>query len=601
MKNKKFQTFLPYLSLAGAITYLIIQIVLGSAPIDDGDGLQHFAIAKASFQDPANLLDHWGKPFFTLLSSPFAQFGFKAFTLFNVLVFLITQLLAFQLFKAQKTSISWMVFVPWLFVIIPDYTYCIIGGLTEPLFGLLLTLMLWSALNKKWFVFAMVASFAPFARSEGMLVVASAICLLLWLKEWKFIPFVFVGFLVYMLFGWIVLNDAIWYFHNDPYPAVSPYGHGKWSDYLLNYKTYFGIINLLLLPFMVFGLLVWRQHDKRFRTPIIVLFTVLFFGIIAVHSYYWTFGLKGSAGLTRVAIQGLPAFLILAYIGIGAVLKELHVLVHAFVTMVMVLIVVEETSELSLPNKANPFQQTCSDVSNYLSRQNINGKVYYFHPLIMHYLGYGTKDEHPTYKQKFQILGHIKDDLLRPGDIIVRDSKFGAVEFGMPLSEIKNYPQLVPIQHFFSAESFLEINGEQKGVTIYEVIPPVLQKDLPQSSWLVHSTTIRNKSYHLKKGVEFIDIDPTFTLPRLKGSQHVLKLTLDYKGKQSLFLYFDNGNGMVLFQELKPGQNEISLTFSQLNTQGKLFFHNPSKERVSFKVLSSNWSSLQDIGYQKLY
>ncbi len=600
MKKSTFVSTLPFFSLAGAVVYLLVQIALGTAPLDDGDGLQHFSIARASFQDPSYLLDHWGKPLYSLFSAPFAQFGYKAFTSFNVLVFLITQLFAFQLFRMAKIPVSWMILVPWLFIIVPDYSYCIIGGLTEPLFGLLLTMMLWAALKKKWWIFALVASFTPFARSEGMLVVISAICFLLWMKQWKALPFVVVGFLMYMLFGWIVLKDPMWYFHNDPYPAVSPYGHGKWFDYLINYKAYFGIINLLLLPFMVFGLLVWRQHDKKLRTPIIVLFTFLFLAIIAVHSYYWTFGLKGSAGLTRVALQGLPAFIILAYLGIGSILKELHVLAHAFGTIVMAFIIIEETLDLNLPNTANPFQQTCANVSKYLTNAPITGKVYYLHPLITFYLGLGTKDKHPKYQQQFQILGHLKGALLRPGDVIVRDSKFGAVEFGIPLSELNKFPELVPIRHFNSDESYFERNGEQKGVVVYEFIPVSLQTNLPQFSSITHSTTIPSKTFSAKKGAEFIDINKHFNLPRYEGSSHQLLLKLNYQGEQSLFLYFDDGKGMLVFNELKPGQQELSLSFNRLNTSGKLYFHNPTKKAVSLQILESSWSSLPDIDYQQL-
>jgi ABC-type cobalt transport system substrate-binding protein len=39
------------------------------------DDLFHTEIAKYSWKYPHLLFDHWGKPFFTLIASPFAQFG----------------------------------------------------------------------------------------------------------------------------------------------------------------------------------------------------------------------------------------------------------------------------------------------------------------------------------------------------------------------------------------------------------------------------------------------------------------------------------------------------------------------------------------------
>lgn len=584
----------------GAATYLILQIIWGTAPLDDGDGLQHFSIARASFQQHEFWLDHWGKPLFTLLSSPFAQFGFKTFTLFNVLVFILTQVLAFDLFRREKIPSIWIALVPWLFLAIPDYSYTIISGMTEPLFGLLLTVMLWAFLRKKWWVFAVIASFTPFARSEGMLVVLCAAMTLLLVKQWKFIPLLGVAFILYAIVGMWMLNDALWYFHNDPYPAISPYGHGNWYDYLRTYKAHFGIINLLLLPFIGFGLLVWRQHEKFNRTVVILLFTGIYLGIIAVHSYYWANGLKGSAGLTRIALQGLPPFLILAYQGIGTIWKELHVLALAGATLILSYVIVEEVSELGLPYQANPFQITCREVSNYLETEKYNGKVYYLHPLIPYYLGFGSKDQHPVFNQRFQILGLLKEGSIKPGDIIVRDSKFGSVEFGMPLNDLKNHPEIIAIRHFYAADNFPEINGERKGVIIYEIIPEAKQTELPKSNWETHKTSIINRKLHGQKGQEYLDIDPTFHVPNFKGSEHLLKMEFTYIGSQTLTLYFDNGEGAICFTQVKPGQKELILPFNKVNLTGKLFFHNPTKEKVELIIHQSKWESLQDIGYQKI-
>lgn len=600
MKKSTFVSTLPFISLAGAVLYLLVQIALGTAPIDDGDGLQHFSIARASFQDPSYFLDHWGKPLFSLLSAPFAQFGFKAFTLFNVLVFLITQLFAFQLFKMAKLPVSWIILVPWLFIVIPDYSYCIVGGLTEPLFGLLLTIMLWAALRKKWWIFALVASFTPFARSEGMMVVILALIYLVLLKQWKFIPFLGLGFVVYAIIGWIALQDVLWYFHNDPYPITSPYGHGNWFDYLASFKNHFGILNAIFFPFIVFGLLVWRQYDKYFRTITIALFSLIYFGIIAIHSYYWTFGLRGSAGLTRIALQGLPAFLTLAYLGIGMIWKELHKLTLVPATGVLILVVWMKLNDLTLPNKANPFQETCSEVSHYLEHTAITGKVYYLHPLIPYYLGLGSKDKHEQYIQHFHILKHIDQQGLKSGDVIVRDSKFGAVEFGMPLDQIKNYPELVPVQYFFVNDKTSEINGERKCVILYEVIPVEQQVGLPKTKWVEHPTHFPVTNLVAKKGTEYLNIDTSYLVPKVAGAEHVLKLNVEWTGKEPLILYFDNGKGLMLANELKLGQKEISLTFPDMDTQGKLFFHNPSKLNASVNIKSASWISFQNIGYQQL-
>jgi hypothetical protein len=50
------------------------------------DSFQHYMISCYSWKHPHLLLDHWGKPIFTLLSSPFSQVGYKGLLLFNVLI-----------------------------------------------------------------------------------------------------------------------------------------------------------------------------------------------------------------------------------------------------------------------------------------------------------------------------------------------------------------------------------------------------------------------------------------------------------------------------------------------------------------------------------
>jgi len=88
-----------YASLIGALVYLIAMNLLNQLPLDVGDGIVHYSIAKASWSQPTFFLDHWGKPLFTLLSSGFAQISFKWHIGFNILVFALTCLAAFRLFK----------------------------------------------------------------------------------------------------------------------------------------------------------------------------------------------------------------------------------------------------------------------------------------------------------------------------------------------------------------------------------------------------------------------------------------------------------------------------------------------------------------------
>ena len=58
--------------------------------LESGDGIQHYQIARYAWQHHELFLHSWGKPLFTLLSSPFAQLGIWGMTIFNALCFVAT-------------------------------------------------------------------------------------------------------------------------------------------------------------------------------------------------------------------------------------------------------------------------------------------------------------------------------------------------------------------------------------------------------------------------------------------------------------------------------------------------------------------------------
>src|SRR5690554_7112186 len=72
------------------------------APYDTGDGIAHYQIARYSWKYPLLLLDWWGKQFFTLVSSPFAQFGMKGMYIFQALNAAITSILLYKIASKLK-------------------------------------------------------------------------------------------------------------------------------------------------------------------------------------------------------------------------------------------------------------------------------------------------------------------------------------------------------------------------------------------------------------------------------------------------------------------------------------------------------------------
>ncbi|MCC6702959.1 MAG: hypothetical protein IT221_15615 [Fluviicola sp.] len=587
-----------WISLLACVSYYITIIFLGEEPFDVGDGLEHFAISKQSWKEPIFFIDHWGKSFFVLFSSVFAQFGFKVYTLFNVLVFAITIGFIFDCLKHFRIHGIVSIVAPLIFVSIPDYTHGVIAGLTEPFFGCLLTIMLWASIKEKWWLFAIIASFTPFARSEGALVVFGAPFVLIAFKQWKSLPLLTFGFVVYAILGMLINDQPLWYFENDPYPEYSPYGHGNWTDYLFTYKQHLGVVMVFLSPLIFFGWFVWKQHQPRKTTILTFFFIGIYLGIIAIHSYYWANGLRGSMGLTRIATQGLPVAIAIGLICIGFVMKELHFLAKSFFAIIISLFSIEEVTELFLPIKSTEYNKMIHKSCNYVNQHKKEiGTIYYFHPMIAYFNNITTKENYKQYCHSFTQLEDDTKNRFKPGDIIIRDSKFGAIEQGMPFDKLKEYPWIIPVKHFYVNGGTKELNGEQQSIIIYQVF---------DKNHLVKSKFIENeRSIALKKNIpnqiheqkEFFNIDEHFFIPNFNASNQSLLVEYQLTSNEPIYFVIDDGKGEYISNQLDSQKSKIDVILNSKNKRVKIYLYNPSKQKYSFEFKSLRWKTQQDLGF----
>lgn len=472
MLNAAVSLFFRYAGLLAGLAYLLWMNACNEIPVDAGDGVVHYSIAKQAWAEPVYFLDHWGKPLFTLLSSGFAQLSFQWYVDCNVLIFALTCLAAFGILRHFKAGWFYFFLFPLLLICVPDYAAGVLAGMTEPLFGLLLTVSVLLALKQRWMLFAIVVSLLPFARSEGMLAVLLAGALLLIARQWKALPLLAAGFCVYALAGWYLLDDALWYFHNDPYggQATGVYGYGKWWSYLASWKLHFGLITLVLLPVGAFGwLVVWKKRLTPHFLWILLFVLALYAGIFAVHSYLWMFGLKGAAGLTRLLTMSLPAVTILILVGCHAVTRELNAIPHILGGLVLVLLIGSRLRQLPYPLKADPLQQALIDATDYVRKHHPDKRIYYFHPIIPWHLNIGMKEAHPLLEQRFFAVPEMVTGM-QPGSFVIRDPQFGPMEQGLTLDLIGRFPEKMVLVKTFRAKGAYSVSsGEPPVVLIYEV------------------------------------------------------------------------------------------------------------------------------------
>tara|TARA_R110000737_G_scaffold151521_1_gene180841 strand:- start:54369 stop:55775 length:1407 start_codon:yes stop_codon:yes gene_type:complete len=312
----QIKTFFPHLLvLLFSLGWLVYNQNLLLAPVDTGDGLLHFFISQASWENPHYFLDHWGKPLFTLLTSPFAQMDYDGMFLFNLFVFIGTTVFGWLILNKLNVNKGFAICFPLFLLLTNDYTRTISAGLTEPLFSFFLVFGSWLWLRSSYLSTAFVVGCLLFQRSEGQLTVLLFLPLLIYARQWKAIFVLSLPFLVYAVLGWIFLNDIFWYFTKSPYdPANSLYGSGDYLHYLMSYKNYMGNHGLFLflasIP-MIFIHFRSKKVDFKLFGLVLISFGT-FFGILISHSYFWGNGTHGSMGLTRIATQALPSFLIVS-------------------------------------------------------------------------------------------------------------------------------------------------------------------------------------------------------------------------------------------------------------------------------------------------
>ena len=291
-------------------------------PYDTGDSILHYIFARFAPQHPLNLFDTWAKPLFTLVLIGPAQFGLQGVMIWQCLLVAASAWLSYWI--AEQFKIPYAALAILFCYTAPDYFRIQFSGLTEPLFGFILiaSVALLVAGRAGWS--AALVSWLPFVRSEGFILLGLWVLCLLWLRQWRFLPLLLLGYVVYSAAGAIVLGEPGWVFGRNSYPTISPYGNGHWKTFILALLPLMGWIASLL---MMLGAVqfAWRAiHKSSWSNNLFRIELLLVYGVIATfllaHTLFWVFGIFGSAGLTRVISVLTPLLALVALRGLSCLL-----------------------------------------------------------------------------------------------------------------------------------------------------------------------------------------------------------------------------------------------------------------------------------------
>ncbi|MCC6691402.1 MAG: hypothetical protein IT235_07705, partial [Bacteroidia bacterium] len=206
--------------------FTTIIAALSTGTYESGDSIQHYLIARYSFNYPKLFFDHWGKPFFTLLISPFAQFGFLGVCIFNIFCATLSGFLAFKIAEKLDLSNPWM--APVFILFAPIYYVTLVSALTEPLFALIILAGLFFCLQNKFALSGIIVSFLPYVRSEGFLILVPFALVFIYNKKYISCLLIFTGTLLYSVAGLIYYHNLFWIWAENPYKTNSEiYGSGS--------------------------------------------------------------------------------------------------------------------------------------------------------------------------------------------------------------------------------------------------------------------------------------------------------------------------------------------------------------------------------------
>jgi hypothetical protein len=442
-----------------------------------GDGVQHHMIARYSWKHPDLLLDQWGKPMFTLLASPFAQFGYNAMAVLNASLALACVALSLKLLRRSGT---WtIVAYPAAMMLAPQYAQLVIDGMTEILFGTMALLCVRLLADERYRMAAIVGSLTPLCRPEYVVFLPFVAGWLVWNKRFMAVPWCALGIALYSLFGWLHTGDPLLWWHGDPYGSgASIYGKGDPWRFIMDAPHAFGwAVVTAFLAAIALCPWVWRKDTEERRTHQLLFFTAALpaLGIVAVHAYLRWSGTHGSAGLTRVLVTAVPLAALFGLFTLGRGLKlmggtALYGTVLASATVICGVIGLR--AEGPLRQDPDERQVAIDAACDLLARMRVPGaRVFTTHPYVPFRVGLDGFDQ----RQSCMLWGFHPDEPDRgpalPGDLIFWDSAMGPNECGVELNTLLDHPEFSVLGVFTPANSYTPFGAKAYETWVFQRHP----------------------------------------------------------------------------------------------------------------------------------
>jgi glycosyltransferase involved in cell wall biosynthesis len=440
LKYNKVDFILPLLFLIFCVFSILT--IKSKGFYGGADNIWHFMYCKYSILYPHLLLDQWAKPIYTTLFTLPAQFGFIGVRIFNVFLAIVTSYYCYLI--AKKLNYKNTSLIPIFIVSSGIYTVIMMSAMTEILFGLSIVMSIYFILKEKYFTSAILLSFVPFIRTEGIIIILTLLPYFFIRKKFKSLPFLLVGTIFLTIIGWIYYNDFLWIIHKFPYGrnAVEIYGKGSILIFIKNYAVIWGgtMTWLILIGFLSYFFKSRSVTNFSSNNILNEFFLIIApsFAFFAAHSVMWWSGIGNSIGDPRymAAIIPLSAFIALRGFNLISSFLNFNQTIKILVLIsILFFIVISPFKRKEIPTPKNLIEGEIEQFCNGIKEKDYFKKHFWIlNPEFSYYLNKNpfNSEELSIVWAKYQIFNEIKND-----QILIWDGHF-ANDVGIPLDTLLN-------------------------------------------------------------------------------------------------------------------------------------------------------------------
>lgn len=471
------EKYLPYFILVAIVIVYSILVFLSEGTVGGADDMTHYRYSRYAYQIPYFFLHHWGKPLFTALSSPFAQFGYNGIRIFNVLCGAAGAYFTYR--SAKLLKMSQPLLVMFLVISSPLYAVLMLSGMTEILFSLILIVAIFLFLKKHFIWSAVVLSFLPFVRTEGVVILPLFLVAYLWEKQWKAVPFLFLGFVFYSIVGSFYFDDILWVVHTMPYQgdARDIYGSGELLHFVKASKYIFGkpLALMILIGMAVWLILLFLKKSKKDRRELLLQMLVVYMPFMiyfTAHSYVWWRGIGNSVGMHRVIAAVIPSAVLLAGLGWSQIMKWIPVhraLKFSAMLIFGIYLVSVPFRIYDIPVPLGTTQKLIKEASLWLKNSDhFENKIFYYDPFFCHFMELNPFDEERV--KAFVYRNQEPEYKIPEGGIVIWDAHFSPNEGDLPLENLMDNPAFRLLHVVRPEKPFQVLGGYEYEIYIFQRI-----------------------------------------------------------------------------------------------------------------------------------